>query len=273
MSKEPRKRHLWQLLNLVTNYKVKDNTPRAWWTRNQLVEELSDACFQEPQSWEKRLRDKRFLYFSERLPEYSWLAQQVLRVESRLHVLDVGCVANTDYFLRHLLAHYQHVHFLNLVSEPLAANGPISYYCQDIRQHRLERGFFDTVTCVSTLEHVGGDNSYNALGGQGTAELKPELGGWWEALRALFGLASPQGQLLITTPYDDGQWHGGEYRFGKSDVTRIRDLAEEQGRGVESWFMLKDEGGWSRMQDEEAFDQARPNLPPGANRVVLWRFA
>jgi hypothetical protein len=187
--------------------------------------------------------------------------------------LDVGCVCNIDYFLDFLITRYRHIHFLNLISEPLARQGRISYYSQDIRSHTLPLHSFECISCISTLEHVAGNNSYNDASKNGTAELSEELGDWRVALPQLFDLLTPKGRLLITTPYGDGQWHRGEYRFSREDVGTIEQMAKSHQRTTTKWLMLKDRGGWSRVDDLSVFDSARPDLPPGANRVVLWEFS
>jgi SAM-dependent methyltransferase len=85
----------------------------------------------------------------------------------------------------------------------------------DVRELPFAAGQFDLVLCVSTLEHVGADNT-----GYGVeAELDPAAR--LTALRELRRVLAPSGRLLITVPCGEP----GDY----------------------GWFWQDDVRGWTRL--------------------------
>ena len=91
----------------------------------------------------------------------------------------------------------------------------------DVRELPFDRGVFDLVLCVSTLEHVGADNT-----GYGLA-AETDGGSRLGALRELRRVLSPQGRLLVTVPCGEP----GDY----------------------GWFRQEDVRGWTRLFTRAGF--------------------
>ena len=185
--------------------------------------------------------------------------------------LDVGCVKNTAYCLRQLCRRYGNIHFLNLVSEPLALHGRISFQCQDIRDCNLPRQSFDAVTCLSTIEHVGGDNSYNVSPNR-TAELaapSPTRACWQPAFVSLLSLLKPGGLLILSTPFGMGAWKNGSYELGRTDLCALHDLAEGNGRRLRVRLFGKDTGGWRFLSDDRPVPEDYLCDSQAGSRAVL----
>ena len=262
----------WNFLNWYRQYEVEPYSSRYWWTRQQLVAEICDRTQADPEQWHTYIRQSRFRFYDERIVEYSWAASRIFQLGSKNRFLDVGCVMNTGYFLEKLLKQFSDIHFLNLVSEPLALQGRISFHSQDIRQCNLPKHFFDCITCISTLEHVGGDNSYNNFSLNGSAEIevaKSDSGACWqEAFTSLMELLKPEGLLLVSMPYGGGIWKNGEYRLGEQDIQEFYQIASRYNRKILITIMQKDENGWTQIHESQSVVAAK--LPPaGANAVAL----
>jgi len=263
----------WGLLNRFTAYEVEPFSIRYWWTRQELVAEVCENVLKSPEKWLFFLQQPRFKFYDERICEYSWVILSLSKLGSKQRFLDVGCVMNTSYCLEKLLQQFSDVHFLNLVSEPLALHGRISFHSQDIRESDLPKQSFDCITCISTLEHVGADNSYNDFSLNGSAEIKASQSNaeacWQEAFISLMELLSPQGLLLVSMPYGEGLWKNGEYRLGSNDIQEFYEIAARYGRKIMITILHKDSQGWFSQFDESTPVWPHGLKPAGANAVAL----
>jgi SAM-dependent methyltransferase len=91
----------------------------------------------------------------------------------------------------------------------------------DVRELPFEDGAFDLVLCVSTLEHVGADNTGYGL------EAEDDAASRLTALRELRRVLSPGGRLLITVPCGEPEDYG--------------------------WFRQDDVRGWTRLFTRAGF--------------------
>ncbi|MDB9518286.1 methyltransferase domain-containing protein [Roseofilum reptotaenium CS-1145] len=207
--------------------------------------------------------------------------KQITRLGNSDRFLDVGCVMNTPYTLSKLMYQFADIHLLNLVSEPLAMQGRISFHSQDIRSCDLPDNSFDCITCISTLEHVGGDNKYNDFSANGSAEITLESdpldrqGLWKPAFTALLKLIKPDGLLLVTMPCGSekqGVWQKGEYRLGIEELAEFHTLAAQFNRQVKLTLMKKSTMGWQETSVEAINSDRDPQEQLrsfGADVVVL----
>jgi SAM-dependent methyltransferase len=259
----------WSLLNTLKGYKVEPFSIRYWWTRSLLVNEICELVINDPEHWLDYLKQSKYKYYDERIVEYSWVATKFSSLTPKARFLDVGCVMNTGYFLDKTLRKFSDVHFLNLVSEPLALHGRISFHSQDIRACDLPKKTFDFITCISTLEHVSGDNSYNNFSLNKSAEIETQKANsepcWQEAFEALLNLLKPDGLLLVSMPYGKGEWVNGEYQIGEADIKDFYSIAEKYGVGLKVSIMYKHAYGWS--QEPSQISTLMPKA--GSNAVTL----
>jgi SAM-dependent methyltransferase len=145
----------------------------------------------------------------ERVVEIPWVLSR-LRQEGR--VLEVGyAFAETAYLAALLRAG------VDLVGVDLATRDVegMETHVADVCELPFEDGSFDQALLVSTLEHVGADNTVYGLDAQSDA------GARGSALRELRRVLVPDGSLLVTVPLGEPGDHG--------------------------WFRQEDERGWLRM--------------------------
>jgi SAM-dependent methyltransferase len=164
----------------------------------------------------------------ERVVEIPWVLS---RLRPAARVLEVGyAFAETPYLAGLLRAG------LELVGVDLATRAVdgMDTIEADVRDLPFEDDVFDQVLLVSTLEHVGADNSVYGLEPEGAdtdtgSEREGERGGAarLSALRELGRVLRGDGSLLVTVPLGEPGDHG--------------------------WFRQDDEHGWTALYAEAGF--------------------
>ena len=162
----------------------------------------------------------------ERVVEVPWVLSRLVRSG---RVLEVGYAYAEAAYLGALLRAGVAVVGVDLAERDVDG---IERIVADVRALPLADGAVDQVLLVSTLEHVGADNSAYGL----AAERDP--GSRVEALRELARVLRPGGRLLVTVPLGEPGDHG--------------------------WFRLDDVSGWNRLfasaglfvEEQEAYELA-----------------
>ena len=156
----------------------------------------------------------------ERVIEVPWV---LARLSGR-RALEVGYAFAEPPYLAALLG----AGFDELVGVDLAeADVPgLTGVRADVRDLPFEDGDFELVLCVSTLEHVGADNTGYGL------EAEDDGASRLTALRQLRRVLAPGGRLLITVPCgepgDYGWFHQDDVRGWTRLFTRAGFFVEEQ---------------------------------------------
>ncbi len=152
----------------------------------------------------------------ERVIEIPWVLSR-LRAERR--VLDVGYAFAEPAYLAGLVAAVSG----ELVGVDLAeAEVPgLRSVVGDLRQLPFRARSFDVALCVSTLEHIGRDNTVYGL------EAERDESGMVRALRELRGVLGGGGRLLVSVPCGEPEEH--------------------------DWFVQRDEAGWLQLFREGGF--------------------
>jgi SAM-dependent methyltransferase len=156
------------------------------------------------------------------------------------NLLDAGSSLNHDFAVRHLADAGWKLHVLTLAPEWRSFwDQGVSYVFGDLRRTVFGDGVFDSVVSISTIEHVGMDNSFYA--GDASA-ARP--GGEWEFLEAVKELKrvlKPGATLRITFPFGRHQRHGW---FQQMDAERTDRVVEAfaPARVVETIYRYRPDG-------------------------------
>jgi ubiquinone/menaquinone biosynthesis C-methylase UbiE len=94
----------------------------------------------------------------------------------------------------------------------------ISYVYGDLRNLPFRDGIYDTIICISTLEHVGMDNS--RYGAEPTVRSDP-ASALHDAVAELKRVLAHGGALLVTVPYGQPEDYGW---FRQFDATAVEEL-------------------------------------------------
>jgi SAM-dependent methyltransferase len=184
----------------------------------------------------------------ERAVEFPWVLSRIC--ESDKLMLDAGSALNHDFVLSRLLLRDK-----TIVIYTLAPDGEtyhhfdrsVSYMYGDLRQTILKSESFDCVTCISTLEHIGMDNTNFYVNQELYREKRVD--DYLVAVEEMWRLIKKGGRLFITVPYGRGQQLGWLQQFDAPKVDRIRRAIPSA--EVEEAYYLYSSQGWNVAASEE----------------------
>jgi SAM-dependent methyltransferase len=141
----------------------------------------------------------------ERIVEYPWLFSRLPSGPGTL--LDAGSVLNFAWLIDHPKVRDKRLHICTLAPESQCFwRRGVSYVFDDLRRLPYRDGWFDWVVCVSTIEHIGMDNTQLYTADAERRENRPEDG--LIAMRELRRVLKPGGTLFLTAPYGRAANHG-----------------------------------------------------------------
>jgi SAM-dependent methyltransferase len=185
----------------------------------------------------------------ERCVEYPWLLSKLPIGTQRL--LDAGSALNHEFLLDHPVIRDKSLHILTLAPEAGCYwQKGISYLFDDLRSIPIRDDYYDFVACISTLEHVGCDNTVYT-GNPGHAEDQTDQ--FEIVMRELRRVLKPGGTLFLTVPFGAYKNHGLFQQFDRNLLTRaIKAFGDT--RQVEEFFFHYHVEGWNWANASECFD-------------------
>jgi len=124
---------------------------------------------------------------SDRYLEYPWMLENLKITSGRL--LDVGSTASN--MLYDFLPKSVEINSIDLNSKEIK-NDAIKFAVGDIRQTDYADDYFDLISCISTLEHIGVAGRYGS---------DADSAGDAKAVEEMARILKPGGTLLVTVPY------------------------------------------------------------------------
>jgi len=198
----------------------------------------------------------------ERLIEYPYVFSRLRKGKSVL--LDAGSTFNFETIVSHpmvaekeLCIYTYHPESWNFIDRR------ISYDFGDLRVLPFRNAWFDEIVCISTLEHVGMDNS---IYGYGEEELTHHGSGSYKmAVEELVRVLKPGGQLLMTFPFGKNINYGFFQQFDSTMLDVIRKIMDAEGK-VEFTFFKYQVEGWLYSNEESCRDAESFNPHTGQGR-------
>lgn len=124
---------------------------------------------------------------SDRFIEYPWLLENINVAHGRL--LDIGSTIGDQLY--ETLPNAIEINCLNLSAKKFKSQ-EIKFKQGDIRKTDYPADYFDVITCISTLEHIG-------VAGRYLSDFDEQ--GDLKAMREIKKILKPGGVLLATVPY------------------------------------------------------------------------
>ncbi len=195
----------------------------------------------------------------ERVVEYPWIHARL--PEGKACLLDAGSALNHDVIVTALGD--LNVTILTFAPERQAFwQRGISYHYGDIRRMPFRDNWFDQVVSISTLEHIGMDNSY--YGGASSAERQEN--DIQVALHEMLRVLKPEGLLLITVPFGKAQdlWIEGKIFACQFDAVMLEQLLENLSDHTTRVFVYQYTAeGWKTSSQEVCAELDYYNIHAG----------
>lgn len=175
----------------------------------------------------------------ERIVEYPWLLANL--ADRGQAVFDAGSAMNHDFVVTHPKMSNKRLTIMTLSPENQCYwQHGVSYLFGDLRSIPLQDGLFDAIVSVSTLEHIGFDNT---LFSPDAAVSEVDDQAYLRCLSEMHRLLKLGGRLYLTVPF--GVAAGGQ-TFQIFNPDRIRELEAAWPGTVESErYYLYNHHGWN----------------------------
>jgi len=184
----------------MSDYPVPILTEKYFNIQHEAVVKLLEKIIRG-EALEDVLKSESTTKFGERIVEYPYFADWLLKKDRGLDILDVGCVLNNRCVDMLLKKHCNTVWFCNpVIEKDIYISNTIFYHVSSLEESFPNAQQFRLVTCFSTIEHIGYDNSqYGKLSSQ--RFYGPAVEPFIESFQKLADLTAPGGNLLVSFPY------------------------------------------------------------------------
>jgi SAM-dependent methyltransferase len=151
----------------------------------------------------------------ERIVEYPWLFSRLPAAPGLL--LDAGSTLNFEFLLEHPALQNKRIHICTLAPETECFwRKGVSYLFDDLRRLPYRDNLFDWAVSISTLEHVGMDNTllYTTDPAKKESQLRAPL----RAVSELKRVLKPGGALYASVPFGRAHDHGWLQIFDQKGI-------------------------------------------------------
>lgn len=237
--------------------------------RDILIREVYQKI-ESGESWLEAIRIPKAANHGERVAEYAFIAS-LLKKNKPLSIVDVGCVLNNPVIVDYV-EHQSRVYFLNPALETVHYK-KYGYFKFSLSDWHLPLTF-SLVTCLSTIEHIGFDNTR-----YGVNEFDQ---GWdWSRcieevvrdIEKLYSMTEPGGTMVASCPYGHDEYvlHPPVTGVRTAQVLHlghVEALRKEFGCRIEIITLRLSEIGWEHCNPDEVF-QPYGAIGPGASGLIL----
>lgn len=209
----------------------------------------------------------------ERIVEYPWFFSRLR--DEEIAILDAGSILNHRHVLGSPTLENRRLHIMTLSYEQYLAMKPFpSYVFGDLRNTCFKDEYFDAVCCLSTIEHIGMDNTM--LYSADPSKQESNQTAYLDAVVELKRVLKKSGTLYLSFPFGQRENFGWFQIFDSAMANAIIETFNPS--YVERTFFKYENNQWDvssevDCQDADYFDFHTSKTPThdrlAASRSVL----
>jgi hypothetical protein len=194
---------------------------------------------------EKELPSGYGIGVDERVIEYPWVLSRINNHHGL--VLDGGSVLNYPFIIDSPQLSSKSLVILTLAPEStMVKRNHVSYVFGDLRETIFRDEVFDLIVSISTLEHIGMNNSKLYSTNEQHNESQPD--DYLKVIKEFHRILKPGGRFLMTVPFGKPQNLGWLYQF---DTHRLNQLVSTFGSHLQTRTFYKyGADGWSLSTED-----------------------
>lgn len=193
----------------------------------------------------------------ERVIEYPWV---LARLRPDGWIMDAGSTFNAPLILDLPQIRDRQLLIYTLGTDYITLRPTVSYLFGDLRATILKDAIFDSVVCISTLEHIGYGLDFRRWS-QARPYPDTDKDSFKRALAEFNRLLRPGGQLLLTVPYGRREDHGWLQQFDRDGVDAIKSAFGGRTAGEAYYRYAAD--GWRIAAAQDCADARYFNIHEG----------
>ena len=196
----------------------------------------------------KNLKIIKDRYFDERIIEIPWIVGELKKCKGNL--LDVGSTLNYNYVLKSI-KNIKRIFISTLFPEKINFNNiSINYLYEDICHNSLKKEYFDNISCISTLEHVGFDNTHYNYNYKFKKKITFSKLKYLSALKEIKKLLkTKKSNLFISIPFGKKKIYKNLQQFDSQDLKKMSNLFKNFKKDV--LFYKFNDGKWNLCKENE----------------------
>lgn len=226
--------------------KFKDQFIREVLANDDLMRRFREAA-PLPENYGPRL--------DERAVEYPWVISRLRPGQGR--ILDAGSTFNTPLILDRPEVSDRTLIIYTLYTDWITLRPNVSYLFGDLRETLFKDELFDSIVCISTLEHIGMGLDIRKYSLQSPFP-EADYDSHKQVLREFYRLLRPGGQLLLTVPFGRYEDHGWLQQFDQKGVQAF-EAAFGGTLSTATYYRYQAEG-WSLATPDECADAKYFNI-------------
>ncbi len=145
-------------------------------------------------------------------------------------------------------------------------NRSINYVYEDICENSLKEKYFDNISCISTLEHIGFDNSHYNYRNNSKKKIKFNNLKYLNALKKIKKLLKRKSNFFISFPFGKKKVYKNLQQFDSNDLKKIFNIFKNFKKKVTFYRYVN--GKWI-LSNEIECKKMEPVVKTNDNKFVL----